>query len=419
MEPLHYIDNLAAPRCMAANRPRSSKPSPRSASERVSPATAMHELRKAVATREGWRAINAAFWSKGQPALTGPIRPLRPVVPVAQMSLQDLCDTQDIELPSISREMYDELGVEAYALDGFAVPDAPGTIAETLGNDAVQNIAVRTIKAYGDMTPEEREAYHQWVDQRSNDLARRYGTPLDLPIQEVRQRIEWEQYAAQCSPIKEHYGLKITDQSVTFFSWNRPPGLSFEDHRAAYLDGFLAKTGLDQFPKPADFIRWRNLRRQAKANPAYRLNWLDQEAFFSSLERERSILENTWGGESAWERPEEYVPSYATLVETTWNSLKPSGWLNPEAYATLRAKARRIALSRWNEMRKAAAAAQAEAGLIHRCRNNRCHGSKDEPWHIIPRDPSDTAIGTLESDAFYERMLSDRRELARSNGWDV
>lgn len=432
MTAIQYVDSRAFPHCLVANKPRRSR---REATVRIpeQPAAAEGIVELREWAQKNWRWLNLSRWSRGLPALAAPMRPRRAPKPVSEMTWQEIDATASTELPSISAELFDELGVEAWALDGLSTDDPEeGTIAERIGGDAFANIAVRTVRPLAELTTEERAAYDAWVSARLNTHDRRYarsfGVAYDYPSAQVTDRIEWEQYVAQCSGITANEGFRIIMDErpkdapaetwanytphavdVQYFCWPKTRGEAFSARKRAKIADFLARIGRDTMPTPDEFVQRRNMLRTLLRQP----RWADAakalDDQFAELDRDRQSLIASDGATSYDAVEADYVPAYATLVEAAWQARKPEGWIGRDAYSRLRKESREVAFARWLEMTEAA-----ERVLVHHCRNTRTHGSQDEMWHTTPRDPNDAVIGWLDGEfAYTKREMREHKPVER------
>lgn len=354
------------------------------------PASGIAELREWLAKNEHW--LELSRWSRGIPALETPVRPRRVDTPVEAMTVQQLADTQDSELPSVSRTAYDELGVEVLSLEWTDDPEQ-GTLADAVGEDARQYLALEFIDGREATLDEAVQAEIEDVRQ---SMARRYGTPYDFPHPDVRDRIDWERYTAKCSGVTRHEGFRVGENAVTFFSFPRLSGKEFAQRRDAYVADFLARIGRAVMPTPSEFRKKRSVLRALAQQYRWREEADHEDQLFDQLERERSWLIARDGGTSWDEVESDYVPAYATLVEAAWRSIKPKAWVDRQQYAALRARARAEGLTAWQAARKAAS-----QQTVHHCRNSRSHGSTDEMWHATSRPADETAIGWLDDEFPY------------------
>lgn len=387
MIPLQYIDSRSFPRCMVGNRPRPSRRTAvRRIPDRVFPAESIRELRDWV--RDDIHGVEILYWSRGIPALAAPMRPRREarLDHPEEMTWQQIRDTVDQELPSISSEAFDELGTKVLSLNASSkFDDEPdeGTIAERIPAEQRERLAL--LAADGTPVQPEQLTPEQLQDLRSR-LGARYGVAVDVPTPQIRQRIEWERFVARCDDITKQ-GFRLVRDDIQFYTSpiDRP---NYVARKKAHIAAFLKQLGRTTFPTPKEFAQRRNVLRALARQYHWRENAQRLDSQFAQLDTERQWLIEREGGMSWNETEYEYTPSYAVLREAAWRELKPKGWVKPDEYARLRKQSRDTAFAAWKAAREAAQQVE-----VHRCRNPRMHGSKDEMWHSAPRDPDEFEIG--------------------------
>jgi hypothetical protein len=112
----------------------------------------------------------------------------------SEMTLQELEDTQNQELPTISRQSWMLTGQGAWSTDK---PSPTGrTIADALPDDHALRTGWKTTKPVSEMTAEEIRALERWYAEntRGTDL-----TPYKQLHPVKRNKIEWERWTARCS----------------------------------------------------------------------------------------------------------------------------------------------------------------------------------------------------------------------------
>lgn len=418
MDTLQYVDSRAFPRCLVANKPRSSRRDPvwKTLPEQPAPAESMATLRKWA--QENWHWLNLSRWSRGIPALATPVRERRvdPILHPETMTAEQIDASCDREIPTISREAFEDLGVQALSLDAARrfddEPDA-GTIGEAIGAEALglllaeiedtdldplwadalefalDNLFCSEEEAVSDdFNAEVNVLAHQYVteelDALRSKIASRYGVAYDVPSPDVRDRIEWEQFQARCTPISRE-GFRILPDRVEVFSFTDDPAdeRTFRERRDDFIARFLADKGLTALPKLADWHKRRTILRSLRTNP--RVIEPAQVEFQHHLES--TLMRAAWtdddAGMSREIMDEPYVPSLAVLTyQAVQNAMAPfrSGRRDWSEWPERKAEARAAALDEWQAIRRSAGAPTPK----HICRNPRQHGGKDEPWHAMP-----------------------------------
>ena len=419
------------PACLVSRRP-----GPRIAiPECPAPAESAAELREWATKNYRWLSLSR--WSRGIVALHTEVRPRRTTPAVEDMTVQQLADSQSAELPTISREMFDELGVEALSLDapasGQDIDLAEGSIGEAIGAEAIgfllaelqagevaSNISQSDIFAdyredaltnyprdqFPELSDDQYEAEIALViegylaedlSQMRSHMARRYGTPFTFVHPDIRDRIEWEQYIAQGTDVTAREGFRLAPDRVTYFCWPPVRGKEFIERRDSFVRRFLDGIGREVMPSPAEFAERRDVLRALAGQWRWRFEADQIDDAHTQLASERAWLIEREGAMSWDEIDTEPIPTYTTFVETAWRAVKPTKWISREEYTALRAQARAEGLAAWRQ-----AISDAEAYTVHHCRNPRQHGGRDEMWHTVPRDPAETAIGWLDDEFEFD-----------------
>ena len=387
--------------CFIANRPRSG--ANKHVTETVTLPTNPHRfegivpLREAMASPTLRKHVDLALHSRGIPALETPVRPLRPVVPVEEMTWQQLRDTQADELPSVSTEAYNEMGAGVLSLDAEASfdDDDGGTLADIVPADhwvrkEFAELFEKAAEGDAEAIAEAKEVYDLWLDDEG--FAVRYGTPLTVTSPDIRQRIEWERYVAQCSGISTHEGFKITDKSVTFFSWPATGRKAFLERKSAFIRRFMERHGLTTIPTIQQFKERQAKIRAASKDPAViesRKRLI--ESLLDAEEARLNFTDDDFGtSEIAIDEP--YIPSLAVI---TYSMMQPALDRRRESkewdtWPQEKAEIRRAAVHYWESLQ---AEAEAEDEVrIYKFRSAddqyEFHHSKtkDSVWHAVPME---------------------------------
>lgn len=251
----------------------------------ITMAGSIHELRATA-----FRDLNRNFWSKGLPALAGPIRPRvdrvidhkgRPVdldkvkVPLRAPNAKSLSPAEWAELktliatakvePSISADAEYLTGTGVLSLDrplGGEDDEETGTLLDVIPDDLKPRTSVITIKPYAEMTPEELAAC---LDFEANRTSQHIGlTPYTQLDQTIADRIEWEQKVAQDGTVQSAR-FRLTRNGLELFLYPKPA--TKEEHQrrnAEAVATWLEANRLSEVPSAKAFAA---LVRQHKAWP--------------------------------------------------------------------------------------------------------------------------------------------------------
>ena len=269
------------------------------------------------------RQLEQEYWSRGIPALPVEVKPRRPgAKPVEEMTAQEIWDTRNDELPSSSRLCYEETGMGVLSLDKTKdLGDGEsGTLAEIVADDHWLR------DAYPEAFDEDADpalaahVYDLWLGNEA--MTKRYGnavTPHTHISPEIRSRIEWERFMAQCSDASREGIRRNADGTYGFFSLvgRRLTGPEFQERKAAFAKQFVTDNGLDRFPSAAQIDERNRMRRhptvQAQIRQLGRIGDAVNKALLA-LENERTRAMDTDAEAMRQEVETPYIPELATFI---------------------------------------------------------------------------------------------------------
>ena len=268
--------------------------------------------------------LNRAYWSRGLPALPAPVKPRRPdAKPVEEMTWQEINDTLNDELPSSSRLCFEETGKGVLSLDRTSTKvdgDESGTLADVVA-DGHWLIDAYPEAFDDDADPElAQHVYDLWLEGEA--LQVRYGNAITHETHiapEIRARIEWERFMAQCSDSTREGMRRNPDGTYAFYSLvgRRLSRDEFIERLNGYRADFMARNGLDRFPTAAQ-IDQRNAMRanptvQAQLRKLARINEAVSKALLD-FDSARAKAEDVDAETNRQVIDPPYIPELATFV---------------------------------------------------------------------------------------------------------
>ena len=276
------------------------------------------------------RQLEQDYWSRGIPALPAPVKPARPKAkPVEEMTWQEIDATVNDEIPSSSRLCYEETGVGMLSLDRTKdLGDGEsGTLAEIVADDHWLRDAYP--EAFDDDADPALAAhvYDLWLGNEA--MTKRYGNAVTHHTHiapEIRARIEWERFMAQCGDATREGIRRNANGTYGFYSLvgRRLDPDEFQARKAAYAEALCERTGLPAFPSAAEIDRKRAMMRsptvQAQLRSLGRMGDVVSKALLAlDNERSRALDDTAETSDQVVDTPP--VPELATFIFRVRNRL--------------------------------------------------------------------------------------------------